>query len=364
MAYEPMYEKITEKELNQKLRSQVADAYDHIFKILNHVSEEDRNRWDSGSSIKIATIENSGLMDSEMVKKLNSIDENANNYTHPETEQPIGTYLLTTIDKCGHVVKGENPELLDITVTKANKLGNYGEESFAKIISPNFIGRPMAPTVENSIVGDNIATTKYVNNILNMALEGTAYIHPESGLTTSGMPDGFVFKSEVETYDDIATAYPSPKYGWVVQVKNTGSYYYYNNGWKETTSQGLKDMWNKEYASVTVDRYGHVIGGQILETILKKIFHIGFIWSSTDPTNPGEIVGGTWEPIAGGRVLVGANDKYIAGKTGGEETHKLTVAETPAHTHTRGNMNITGSFSGVGQGYDKMELHLMALFIE
>ena len=36
----------------------------------------------------------------------------------------------------------------------------------------------------------------------------------------------------------------------------------------------------------------------------------------------------------------------MAGASGGEITHTLTVDELPAHSHTRGTMNITGTFSG------------------
>lgn len=296
MAYEPMYEKITEKELNQTLRKQVIDAFNHISNVSIHVSEEDRERWDSGKGIKLADLESSGLMSSNMVKKLNSISDNANNYIHPKTEQSIGTYLLTTIDEYGHVIKGENPKLLDITVTSANKLGNYGPDSFAKITSPNFIGRPMAPTVDNATIGDNIATTKYVNNILNLAIEGTTYIHPESGITTSGLPDGFVFKSIVETYEDISTVYPNPSYGWVVQTKDTSIYYFYNGSvWQETTQEELKNKWSNTYVLVTVDRYGHIIKGENLKSLTNILFPVGSIFTTVLSTiNPTELYGGTW----------------------------------------------------------------------
>ena len=46
----------------------------------------------------------------------------------------------------------------------------------------------------------------------------------------------------------------------------------------------------------------------------------------------------TWVQTAAGRVLIGAGTAdsgtvYNAGDTGGEEKHKLTVEEMPAHTH-------------------------------
>lgn len=344
MAYDPLYDKITEKELNQGLRNKIEESNNHIVNTLMHITEEERNRWNETSAIGTATIEKSGLMSSSMVKKLNSITEGANNYIHPESGVSAGTYLLTTVDKYGHITKGENPEMLDITVTNANKLGSYTADSFAKIISPTFAGRPTAPTVSNETIGDNIATTKYVNNILNVALGDNAYIHPESGVTTAGLPSGFEFKSAVANYTAIATTYPSPKKGWVVQTSDNSNYYYYNGtAWTETSTQDLKDMWTESYSIVEVNRYGHVVSGVPLKALADVIYPIGYIWISTSSVNPGTVVGGTWEAIGQGRCLIGAGGGYTAGDTGGEATHKLTVAETPAHTHTRGTMNITGT---------------------
>ena len=46
------------------------------------------------------------------------------------------------------------------------------------------------------------------------------------------------------------------------------------------------------------------------------------------------IYGGTkWTKIEG-RFLLGASSSYKINTTGGEATHKLTVAEMPAHSHT------------------------------
>lgn len=42
---------------------------------------------------------------------------------------------------------------------------------------------------------------------------------------------------------------------------------------------------------------------------------------------------GTWEEYGSGRVTVGAGAGYTVGSEGGEESHKLTVNETPRHSH-------------------------------
>ncbi len=85
------------------------------------------------------------------------------------------------------------------------------------------------------------------------------------------------------------------------------------------------------------------------------VYPVGSIYMSVDDTNPATLFGGTWERIAGGRCLIGADDSYLAGRQGGEATHALTYDELPAHTHSatatsggehkhnRGTMNITGA---------------------
>lgn len=59
---------------------------------------------------------------------------------------------------------------------------------------------------------------------------------------------------------------------------------------------------------------------------------VGSIYTSTRPTDPHELFGGTWEPIQD-TFLWCAGPKHAAGTSGGEETHKLTIDEMPKHTH-------------------------------
>ena len=91
------------------------------------------------------------------------------------------------------------------------------------------------------------------------------------------------------------------------------------------------------------------------------IYPVGSIVINADGTNPGTRFGGTWQQIAGGRCIIGANSTYPAGSTGGEATHKLTANEIPSHKHSaslssagghkhnRGTMNITGKFIQAAQ---------------
>ena len=94
----------------------------------------------------------------------------------------------------------------------------------------------------------------------------------------------------------------------------------------------------------------------IASAILDVVYPVGSIYMSANNVDPSMFIGGKWQALEEGRVLIGANATYKAGSKGGEATHALTTAEMPvhshsastntagAHTHTRGTMNITGTF--------------------
>ncbi|WP_443866999.1 phage baseplate protein [Megamonas funiformis] len=85
--------------------------------------------------------------------------------------------------------------------------------------------------------------------------------------------------------------------------------------------------------------------------VLKKIMHVGYIHFSTVNINPAELFGfGTWEAMPAGRVLLAQGKvetenythNFVAGETGGEFVHQLTVGELPAHNHS-GSTNWAGN---------------------
>lgn len=71
---------------------------------------------------------------------------------------------------------------------------------------------------------------------------------------------------------------------------------------------------------------------KVIKLITLLSWPVGSIYTSTRPTDPHELFGGTWEPIQD-TFLWCAGPKHAAGTTGGEETHKLTINEFPQHTH-------------------------------
>lgn len=91
-------------------------------------------------------------------------------------------------------------------------------------------------------------------------------------------------------------------------------------------------------------------------TLLDFCYPIGHLWVSQNSTDPANIVGGTWEAVPEGTTIVAAGKKYKAGATGGEATHTILESEMPEHSHkvtikaagnhshTRGTMEISGTF--------------------
>lgn len=68
---------------------------------------------------------------------------------------------------------------------------------------------------------------------------------------------------------------------------------------------------------------------------------VGSLYWSREATDPAELFGGVWQRVKD-RFVLAAGDDYAAGGEGGEAAHTLTLAEAPAHKHTRGTMEING----------------------
>lgn len=62
-------------------------------------------------------------------------------------------------------------------------------------------------------------------------------------------------------------------------------------------------------------------------------YPVGSIYLSVNSTNPSTLFGGTWKQIQN-VFLLAAGSQYIAGSTGGEAEHTLTVKEMPSHNHS------------------------------
>ena len=88
-------------------------------------------------------------------------------------------------------------------------------------------------------------------------------------------------------------------------------------------------------------------------------YPVGAYYISSESTSPEVLFGGTWVRVQD-RMILAAGSTYVAGNTGGSATKTLSVANMPTHshscsstgnhTHTRGTMNITGTFFSEANG--------------
>lgn len=74
--------------------------------------------------------------------------------------------------------------------------------------------------------------------------------------------------------------------------------------------------------------------------LINLIYPVGAIYISVNSTSPQTLFGGTWQQISD-TFLLAAGSTYGAGSTGGKASY--IASDMPAHTHTRGTMNITGN---------------------
>lgn len=79
---------------------------------------------------------------------------------------------------------------------------------------------------------------------------------------------------------------------------------------------------------------------------LESVYPVGSIYMSVNSTSPNALFGfGTWEQIKD-RFLLSAGDTYLAGVTGGEAEHTLTVDEMPKHVHKVANYTALAGWTG------------------
>jgi hypothetical protein len=74
-----------------------------------------------------------------------------------------------------------------------------------------------------------------------------------------------------------------------------------------------------------------------IEAMVDRIWPVGSIYMSMEATDPATRFGGTWTRIQDA-FLLAAGDAHPAGESGGEETHTLTEAEMPSHSHEQAGM--------------------------
>lgn len=81
----------------------------------------------------------------------------------------------------------------------------------------------------------------------------------------------------------------------------------------------------------------------VTQKTIDAIYPVGALYLSMNNTNPENLFGGTWKQLTADAYLkIVTSEASDTAK--GSTTHKIAVTNMPAHTHTRGTMNITGTF--------------------
>lgn len=98
--------------------------------------------------------------------------------------------------------------------------------------------------------------------------------------------------------------------------------------------EGLQEKIDELTPSLEIETSQDVITriNQLTNIVNSLIPAIGELYITTIDENPSVRFGGVWEQIKD-TFLLASGDTYIAGETGGESEHILTIEEIPSHTH-------------------------------
>ena len=101
-----------------------------------------------------------------------------------------------------------------------------------------------------------------------------------------------------------------------------------------------------------VDEKLNYLYGQLQDTA-SKLYPVGSVYISFNSADPSTLFGGTWQRLKD-TFLLANGDSYAPNTSGGSATKTIGVNNLPSHTHscstvgnhthTRGSMEITGSF--------------------
>lgn len=136
---------------------------------------------------------------------------------------------------------------------------------------------------------------------------------------------------------------------WEASIAYTAGSLARHNG---TTWTALKNSTGEEPAE---GAYWHALSnfytaGSLKSDLLNMVYPVGSIYMSAVNVSPASFLGGTWQAIEQGRMLMAAGSSWQAGTTGGAAYHALTVQEMPAHDHSATETAAGGHTHGASTG--------------
>lgn len=154
------------------------------------------------------------------------------------------------------------------------------------------------------------------------------------------------------TEDSTATQYPSAK-----AVKNALKRYVSLDDNYEFVFDGGDASGEIDIGFVIEDVISSESDNPVKNKVIKKYIEdvakatlldahpIGSLYWSSEPTEPSELFGGTWERIKD-RFILAAGDEYVAGSDGGESEVVLKESHMPKHKHLQSLVGEVGEIFG------------------
>lgn len=126
----------------------------------DHIHPHDTTKADKDHSHDTATSNKSGFLSSDDKSKLDTIEDNANNYSHPtHTQKTLGLYKINVDDK-GHV-----SQTGAVTLNDLQEIGvPVGSNEYTHPQNRSFVGKPEAdaqPSFGGSVTVSTVTTDNY-----------------------------------------------------------------------------------------------------------------------------------------------------------------------------------------------------------
>ena len=314
---------------------------------LTEIPEE----WERVKIINKETNENmSEVYNIEDVKKPNQFYVNYDNrtvYFHPDMRNKLmevnyhgigaeyfsADSIYTKTDSAGNVVE---------TIQDILDAGDEAKQVIIEIGGvSNVVSYLNTLKIESEVILDSASEKinkldEINNNINNYKTDIDDKIKAFEDTTNKNITD---FKSEIKTSVD--------------EIKENA------NNIIEETKEEMNDNMNKnlDYLQNNLNSKFANLGADVLcqiNDIPNKIFPVGYVYQSTNPTHPKDLFGGEWDELGVGQVLIGAGtykDKngvtktFTVGQNYGEYEHTQTIEEMPSHSHPQAVTASNGSDS-------------------
>lgn len=162
MSFSNFNDKITKHEFVKNFVDIINKNHYHIADSDRHITEEDRERWNRNMNNYSDYNDNGpSFFSLEAKKKLEIIEEFANNYVHPKGDMTPGRYLEVYFDEYGHVNYANNPKRIYTKVNNSIKINNLNYNSLLFSNGTNFPKNFLINTNENEMVDRSAVNLNY-----------------------------------------------------------------------------------------------------------------------------------------------------------------------------------------------------------